>query len=356
MSYMKMKRYQRGLSLVELMIAMLLGLILIAGVVEVYLSSRASYRLNRGLAQIQEKGRFATSFLVHDIRMAGYTGCSGGSPASVVSTLNLDSASDQFLYNFNHGLQGFDSSNGSTTWSPTLPAALTDSTKIHAVQGTDVVAVRTVQGMGVHISEAMPKSSAELKVNNVAASDLQPGDIVMLTDCSAAAVFQVTAVQTSADHIQHNTGNSDPGNSTKDLGQAFRIGSEVQKIATVTYFIGARDLSDNCNTGTCGLYKKVGDGAPQELVSGITNLQALYGVDTDGNLTPNRYVTANDVSDWNNVVSVKIAVLVESEDTATAKPATAPTFVLLDTSVTPPNDMHMRKVFTDTIAIRNRVL
>ncbi|HET7307055.1 MAG TPA: PilW family protein [Gammaproteobacteria bacterium] len=353
---MKMKRQQRGLSLVELMIAMLLGLILIAGVVEVYLSSRASYRLNRGLAQVQEKGRFATAFLVHDIRMAGYTGCSGGSPASVVSTLDLQTASDQFLYNFSHGLQGFDSYDGSTTWTPTIPTALTDSTKVHAIQGTDVVAVRTVQGMGVHISEAMPKSSAELKVNNVESSDLQPGDIVMLTDCSAAAVFQVTAVQTSADHIQHNTGDSDPGNSTKDLGQAFRIGSEVQKIATVTYFIGARDLSDTCASGTCGLYKKVGDGDPEELVSGVTDLQALYGVDTDGDLTPNQYVTADKVNDWNSVVSVKIAVLVESDDAATSKPATKPTYALLDTSVTPPNDMHMRKVFSDTIAIRNRVL
>lgn len=349
-----MKRHQRGLSLVELMIAMLLGLILIAGVVEVFLSSRASYRLNRGLAQTQEKGRFATAFLTHDIRMAGYTGCSGGSPGSIVNTLN--NATD-YLYNFQAGLQGFDA-NG-TSWSPALSPSLTDPTKIThpPIPGTDVIAVRTVQGVGVHISGAMPKSSSELKVDNVADSGLQAGDIVMLTDCSAAAVFQVTEVQTSADHLQHNPGTTyNPGNATKDLGQAFRIGSEVQKIATITYFIASRDGTTSCDTGTCGLWQKVGKDGEQELISGVTNLQALYGIDTDGDLTPNLYVTAGKVTDWNAVVSVKIAVLVESDDTATAKPSTPPTYTLLDESVTPPNDLRLRKVFSDTIAIRNRVL
>lgn len=348
---MNRSRHQSGLSLVELMVAMLLGLVLMAGVIEVFLSSRASYSLVGALSETQEEGRFATHFLTQSIRMAGYTGCNGGSPASIVNTLN--NAND-FLYNFNVGIQGYDDQGTATP-----PSDLSTTTHV-LVPGTDIIAVRTIQSTGVPIADTMPKSSAELKVNNVGSSGLKDGDIVMLTDCSAAAVFQVTAVQTSANHVQHNTGSSSPGNSSKDLGQNFRIGSEVQKIATEAYFIASRDVTNkNCNSGQCGLWRKVGTDDAEELVEGVTNMQILYGVDTDNDNAPNRYVTAatlNSNNNWDSVVSVKIALLARSQDKAAPIPATAPSYELLNRQIAPPNDGRVRKVFTETIAIRNRVL
>lgn len=331
------------------MVAMLLGLVLMAGVIEVFVSSRASYSLVGALSETQEEGRFATHFVTHSIRMAGYTGCNGGTPANIVNTLN--NASD-FLYNFQVGVQGFDDQDTSAT----PPSDLTTTT--HAlVSGTDIIAVRTIQSIGVPIADTMPKSSAELKVNNVGNSGLKDGDIVMLTDCSAAAVFQVTHVQSSADHVQHNTGGSAPGNETKDLGQNFRIGSQVQKIATVIYFIASRDVTNkNCDSGECALWRKVGTDDAEELVEGVTNMQVLYGVDTDADNVPNQYVSAKGFSDWDSVVSVKIAFLVESQNKATTIPGTPPAYHLLNRTITPPNDGRVRKVFPETIAIRNRVL
>lgn len=63
---------QSGLSLVELLIAMALGLILTVGALQMMLSSQSLYRTTDSLSRIQESGRFALDFLAKDIRMAGY--------------------------------------------------------------------------------------------------------------------------------------------------------------------------------------------------------------------------------------------------------------------------------------------
>jgi len=64
--------HQKGLSLVELLIAMLLGLILTAGALQMMLSSQEIYKTTDTLSRIQESGRFTLNFLTKDIRMAGH--------------------------------------------------------------------------------------------------------------------------------------------------------------------------------------------------------------------------------------------------------------------------------------------
>src|SRR5690606_29784673 len=66
---------QRGVTLVELMVAMLLGLILTGGAIQVFIGNRAAYDFNEGLARLQENGRFAIDSLSFRTRMAGYFGC-----------------------------------------------------------------------------------------------------------------------------------------------------------------------------------------------------------------------------------------------------------------------------------------
>lgn len=64
-----------GLSLIELMIALLISSILLIGVIQVFAASRTAYQLSQGIARNQENGRFAMDFLTRDIRMAGHAGC-----------------------------------------------------------------------------------------------------------------------------------------------------------------------------------------------------------------------------------------------------------------------------------------
>jgi type IV pilus assembly protein PilW len=66
---------QQGFSLLETLLAAFLGLILISGLLEVYLSIKTIYPLQDALARMQENGRFALHFLRLGVREAGYVGC-----------------------------------------------------------------------------------------------------------------------------------------------------------------------------------------------------------------------------------------------------------------------------------------
>jgi type IV pilus assembly protein PilW len=65
---------QAGFSLVELMIALVIGSVMIAGAVYVYSQSRSTYTVNDSMARLQEEGRYALSMMEPDIQLAGYYG------------------------------------------------------------------------------------------------------------------------------------------------------------------------------------------------------------------------------------------------------------------------------------------
>lgn len=67
-------RRQRGMTLIEMMVAMLIGTILIGGAITVYIQSRSSYRTADSLARLQENLRFALDSLEPDIQLARYWG------------------------------------------------------------------------------------------------------------------------------------------------------------------------------------------------------------------------------------------------------------------------------------------
>jgi len=66
---------QQGMTLIEIMIAMLISLFIIGGVILIFTSSQQSYRLQENLSRMQENGRFAMAFLSRDIRTANYRKC-----------------------------------------------------------------------------------------------------------------------------------------------------------------------------------------------------------------------------------------------------------------------------------------
>ncbi len=63
---------QRGLSLVEILVALTISLFLIAGVIQLFIGSKQTYRFNDAQSRLQENGRFAIDRMAWDIRMAGY--------------------------------------------------------------------------------------------------------------------------------------------------------------------------------------------------------------------------------------------------------------------------------------------
>ncbi|MCG5516946.1 MULTISPECIES: PilW family protein [unclassified Ectothiorhodospira] len=67
---MKHPRQQKGLSLVELMVALVIGLILTAGVINVFLGNQAAYRETQRFSELQDNIGFAINFMMRDMRGA----------------------------------------------------------------------------------------------------------------------------------------------------------------------------------------------------------------------------------------------------------------------------------------------
>ncbi|MDT8363984.1 MAG: PilW family protein [Nitrosomonas sp.] len=332
-------RQQQGLTLVEIMVALTIGMVLLGGVITILVSSQQTYRVNEALARIQENARFAFQLLSRDIRMAGYMGCVG---EGTVPVNTLNNATD-YLWNFGQPIQGYEAT--ASGWMPApLPTEITSP-----LGGRDILILRGVDGPDTPVISHPAggvdgPGSADLKVT--VDSGLQDNDIVLVTDCLAAAIFQITNINTSAgqDNVVHNTGTGAPGNATKNLGQSFKDG-EVVRISTRSYYVRTN------SGGNAALYWKRGNAAAEELVEGVENMQIDYGVDTDGNRAADVYQTADLVVDWENVVSVRINLLMQStEDNITSQPQT----YTFNGTVTTPTDRRLRKTYSTVIALRNR--
>lgn len=81
-------RHQYGMTLIEIMIALLIGAFLIGGVLEIFINSKQTYRMQDGLSRLQENGRFALDFIGQDIRMTSYWGCLTKATGDIIGTDN----------------------------------------------------------------------------------------------------------------------------------------------------------------------------------------------------------------------------------------------------------------------------
>lgn len=349
-------RRQGGFGLVEMMVAVALGLFLMAGVILVFLDSKQTYRESDAVGRLQENARYAFEILSRDLRAAGYQGCMG-STGSIVNTVNHGaSASDSSAWDFSRPVvEGFEAT-GAGTWSSVTagtPAVIVTATDIDAnvLSGTDVISMRGSDGAGIHItgqpsSGVCSDTSADLKVT---VNDLlKDGMVILVSNCTNSALVQITNFNLSQ-NVVHNTGTGVPGNSTKNMGACF-IGGEIMIVSAKSYYIR------NNPAGVPSLYRlrkgtdNSGD-VREELVEGVENMQIQYGEDTSGDSAADVYRAANAVANWDNVVSVRISLLMRGEENNVV--TASQTYTYNGANVTAP-DHRIRQVYTTTIAIRNR--
>ena len=359
-----MTRYiqnQKGLTLIELMIAMIIGLLLLGGTISMFISNKRVYNEQESMGRLQENARFALGLLMHDIRMAGYTGC------------NDDEAKVNNHVNGASGTNILDSSNaveGSENAGNWLPSGSTDVVG-SMVAGTDGITIRYMEDTGLVLGTPfMTTTSSAMHVNT--GNGLVAGEIVAVADCDSADIFQITNSDPSTSGtVAHNTGTGTPGNATKPLQKKYLGDASIVRYIARRYFIG---------TGSYGgpsLFRNVysqdkddsdadGDTTEviqhnEELIEGVENMQVLYGEDTAGSdKIADTYVTAANVTNWSNVVSVRISLLLRTiKPNTQIDPDTAVHSMLGGTAaggatVGPENDYYRRRVVTATVQIRNR--
>ncbi len=335
---------QKGISLVEIMVSLVAGLILTAGVIQIFAANQQTYRVAEATSRFQENARFAMELLARNLRMAGYQGCAG-SARTIVNTLNDTTA---FLYDFNTAVEGLEAS-GTTSWHATP-----DNSISNPLPGRDILTIRGVFGNDVPIigqpSNTDDCTNAAAHTANLKVADsagFSDGDIVIAGNCVKASIFQITNVNASTATVVHNTGGSiSPGNATKNLGACYAGNGALAKITTRTFYIR------NNPAGTPSLYQKDNTSAAEELIEGVEDMQILYGIDTDNDGSANQFVPANNVSDWSQVASLRVSLLLQS---VTDNITSAPQSYSFNGATITPADRRLRKVYTATFGIRNRL-
>lgn len=333
-------KYLMGFSLVELMVAMTIGFIVVGSVGYVYLGSRSAFRTTDNMSRMQESARYAMDTLTRDIRMAGYRGCasSGGTFNNVLNNSSFTA------YNFGQPLAGYDAQGAS--WSPALPTGTGGLSALGILPGTDAIILRSTVGAGAYVTQQPGNTSADLKVT--VPNDLAKFDIVMVTDCTHATVFQITNFNSTGggQNVVHQTGTGTPGNSINDLGHNF-VDGEIAKMQSKTYFI---------RTGASGrralwVYDNY-QATSAELVDGVENMQIQYGIDSNSDGALDSYTTAGGVTDWNRVVAVRISLLMASPDNNIV---TSQQTYNYNNAAVAAGDRRMYQVLTTTIGVRNRL-
>lgn len=359
-------KWARGFSLVELMVALTIGLIIMSAVSMLFVSSKKTYTTQDSLSRLQENARFAMQFIVKDLRLAGYYGCIDEvGPDTVNSTLN---GPTDFLYNAQIPMEGLNSDK--TAWSPSGNTSLPSGIKA----GTDAIVIRKANSnSNIYLDQQeMPNESAVLKTNKtdpntgaavVISEIISAGDILLISDCASADVFEVSQVNDTDPHIVHNTGAGTPGNATKEFSKAYSPNgnkTRIMQFETVQYYIATGA------SGNPALFRKVMNDPAVELVEGIEHLQVLYGKDTDSDRIPNRYLKAGDsglqsLTEWGSVVSVRVGILARTlADPATGNPKETEN----DTGkydvdgdgtyeLNNPGDRYKRRVFQTVVHLRN---
>lgn len=360
-------RVMRGMTLVELLVALVLGLLLTAGMIQVFAGNRVTYAFNDSLSRIQENGRFAVDHIAFSTRMAGYSGC-----LSDVTVYNNLATPDTFRDDIQNGLLGHDANGtgaGETftagsaypapsatagDWTPALPAALVN----RVLPGSDVLIVRSVGG-NAHSLVTPFSDSAQLFVSEP--HDFVLGEILVVTDCQKASIFQTTNVTGTGfgvNLVHSNAGSYTPGNASPTWGdeQSYGLGSEVARLQAYAFYVG-RGANNAPALFQLRLQNQSGSLTgflPEELVSDIETMQLRYGIDSDTNGSVDSFITADAIADWTQVLSVEVTLLGRaSEEYGTDVDTTV--YNLSGTQFNPVDDRRLRQVFSTTVGVRNRL-
>jgi type IV pilus assembly protein PilW len=243
---------QRGLTLVEIMVALVISLFLLAGLLQMFIGTRQSSRVQENLSRVQENGRFAIDFVGRNIRLAGYR-----SRSTIEAGIAFE---DKF---------------------PGVRAV--QGTNDDGLNGSDTI---TVNFEGEGAGQGDIRNCLNAQINNSVTSN------------------NIFSINTNAS--------------------------------------GRNEL--RCQSGA----------VTQTILEDVENLQILYGENTDGDVfgVADRYVPANQVGKWDRVVSLRISLLVLTSDNNLVADTQPYSF---NGSPVIPTDRRLRRVFTTTITLRNRV-
>ncbi|MFC5569444.1 PilW family protein [Lysobacter yangpyeongensis] len=199
-------RFSRGVTLVELMVSLVVGLIVVGAASTVFVATSRTYASTESLGRIQENMRVAFELMARDMRESAGNPCEKNLPLYNV----IKNSTALWYTDFTTGIRGYEGTQA-------FADAAFGTAAGQRIAGTDAIELKSAVSNGVAIVSHVP-ASAQFKVNTVN-HGLFDGDLALACDFAEAAVFQVTNAQSGTnDTIVHNPGIGTPGNCSKGLG------------------------------------------------------------------------------------------------------------------------------------------
>lgn len=293
-----------GFTMAELLVAVVLGLVVGGMALQLFITSSSTQQFANELGRMNSNGSYALARLERLISTAGNWGCVGnrGAVADTGSGLNIPGGA---------AVSGTNSAVGSGSDTITVRSgALHRSTTLDANASNGAGNLQLANGA------AMPANA------NVMVADCQQGDIVQLGG------GQSDTRSIASGQLNHPFGQYDQGTPV-----TFAHQTQI-------------DVNNRCLRRT-----RDGGNNWNELLCRVDQLQLRYGVDTDGDNTPNQYMTANNVGNWGNVLTVRAALVMRSSTSLESADGDYRIFGQSYTS----NDGHARRTLTKTVPVRSRL-
>ncbi|GAA6150698.1 PilW family protein [Pseudoteredinibacter isoporae] len=323
---MTFKHQQRGVGLIELMVSITIGLLIMAGVVQLYLTSIETQRSQEGLSRIQENIRFVSNRITDEGASSGFLGCVPrlDDDSRVINLLanntGVDANGVPEVNNFGSSISGLDNS---------------------GINNTDEVFFRFATARSVPLmSEFAVGTDTSMTLDNsinfqLAYNSIKQWDIAVLTDCNYAAVFLVTndpgsngvvqlargtPIPTGRPNAGQTNQNVDTTISFRGLNDDISDGRPRARLYLAgqggySYEVGlseaATQINDNggsaqCDMNSpqyCGLFRN-----GQEIMDGVLDFQVEYGWRDNNLVSFGDASTVAAADTWNRIDRIKMDV------------------------------------------------
>lgn len=319
----------RGFSLVELLVAMMLGLLLSAGVVSIYLGAKRNLFYEEQSARMQENGRYAIRLLSRELSMAGFFGGVTALDNVTPATVGGDCSNRDWVLDGKHPLELVNDYPGQSVPVSLHDTSLTCLDSAAIVLDTDLIAIKRTAGEASLRSGVPADGLADstvvswyLRLESDAYPKWErrrPSDLLGRKNVTASlsyweAISRIVFVRKF----------SDPGID----------GDDIPSLCMET-------LAGNAMTARC-------------LVEGVENMQLEFGIDTDADGVPDQYKSAPHGEEMQLAVTAKIYLLLRSISEVSGH-RDDKTYTLGQKILTAKHDSYLRRVVSATVFLRNRI-